>query len=170
MSETTGDSASNQKVQLISADGVLYEVDVAVAKQSQLLKHMMEDIDGEFLEIPVPNVQSNVLKKVLEYMEYHKEDPQSSLSEEGIARAKANEISPWDQKFLQVDQEMLFEIILTANYLDIRPLLEVGCRTVANMIKNKSPEEIRKTFNIQNDFTPEEEAQIRREHEWAQDR
>jgi hypothetical protein len=27
----------------------------------------------------------------------------------------------------------------------------MGCKTVANMIKGKSPEEIRKTFNIQND-------------------
>lgn len=37
------------------------------------------------------------------------------------------------------------------------------------MIKGKSPEEIRKTFNIQNDFTPEEEDQIRRENEWAEE-
>lgn len=56
-----------------------------------------------------------------------------------------------------------------ANYLDIKPLLDVGCKTVANMIKGKSPEEIRKTFNIQNDFTPEEEDQIRRENEWAEE-
>ena len=28
------------------------------------------------------------------------------------------------------------------------------------MIKGKSPEEIRKTFNIKNDFTEEEEAQV----------
>lgn len=32
------------------------------------------------------------------------------------------------------------------------------------MIKGKQPEEIRKLFNIHNDFTPEEEAQIRREN------
>ena len=38
------------------------------------------------------------------------------------------------------------------------------------MIKGKSPEEIRKTFNIQNDFTPEEEDQIRRENEWAEEK
>ena len=57
-----------------------------------------------------------------------------------------------------------------ANYLDIKALLDVGCKTVANMIKGKSPDEIRKTFNIQNDFTPEEEEQIRRENEWAEDR
>ena len=32
------------------------------------------------------------------------------------------------------------------------------------MIKGKQPEEIRTLFNIHNDFTPEEEAQIRREN------
>jgi hypothetical protein len=61
-------------------------------------------------------------------------------------------------------------VLQAANYLDIKALLDVGCKTVANMIKGKSPEEIRKTFNIQNDFTPEEEDQIRRENEWAEDR
>lgn len=113
---------------------------------------------------------STVLKKVLEYCEHHKDDP--PMNEENVERSKrtAENISEWDQKYLSVDQEMLFEIILTANYLDIRSLLEVGCKTVANMIKGKSPEDIRKTFNITNDFTPEEEAQIRRENEWAEDR
>lgn len=61
-------------------------------------------------------------------------------------------------------------IAQAANYLDIKALLDVGCKTVANMIKGKSPDEIRKTFNIQNDFTSEEEEQIRRENEWAEDR
>ena len=37
------------------------------------------------------------------------------------------------------------------------PFSDVGCKTVANMIKGKTPEEIRKLFNIVNDFTPEEE-------------
>jgi hypothetical protein len=36
------------------------------------------------------------------------------------------------------------------------PARDVGCKTVANMIKGKRPEEIRKLFNIVNDFTPEE--------------
>lgn len=52
--------------------------------------------------------------------------------------------------------------------LEIRSLLDIGCKTVANMIKGKTPEEFRKTFNIENDFTPEEEDQIRRENEWAE--
>jgi S-phase kinase-associated protein 1 len=80
------------------------------------------------------------------------------------------EISEWDKTFLKVEQDQLFEIILAANYMDIKDLLDLGCQTVANMIKGRSPEEIRETFNIQNDFTPEEEKQIRRENEWAEDR
>lgn len=54
-----------------------------------------------------------------------------------------------------------------ANYLNIKTLLDLTCQTVADMIKGKTPEEIRKTFNIKNDFTPEEEEEVRRENQWA---
>jgi len=37
------------------------------------------------------------------------------------------------------------------------------------MIKGKTPEQIRKTFNIQNDFTPEEEEAVRQENKWAEE-
>lgn len=115
-------------------------------------------------------VNATVLAKVLEWCEHHRGDPPASTDDDSDSRRKTTDIEEWDQKFMQVDQEMLFEIILAANYLDIKALLDVGCKTVANMIKGKSPEEIRKTFNITNDFTPEEEEQIRRENEWAEDR
>ncbi len=78
------------------------------------------------------------------------------------------EIVPeWDAKFVDIEQEMLFELILAANYLDIKSLLDLTCAKVASMIKNKSPEDIRRTFNIKNDFTPEEEAQVREENKWC---
>jgi S-phase kinase-associated protein 1 len=115
-------------------------------------------------------VTDTVLKKVIEWCKHHKDDPPPTQDDDSDSRKKTTDIEDWDQKFMQVDQEMLFEIILAANYMDIKALLDVGCKTVANMIKGKSPEEIRKTFNIQNDFTPEEEDQIRRENEWAEDR
>ncbi|PHU17300.1 E3 ubiquitin ligase complex SCF subunit sconC [Capsicum chinense] len=38
---------------------------------------------------------------------------------------------------------------------------------LADMIKGKTPEEIHKTFNIKNNFTPEEEEEVRRETAWA---
>jgi S-phase kinase-associated protein 1 len=62
---------------------------------------------------------------------------------------------------------MLFDMILAINYLDIKGLLDLGCQMVADMMKGKSVKEIRKTFNIKNDYTPEEEEEIRRENPWA---
>jgi S-phase kinase-associated protein 1 len=40
---------------------------------------------------------------------------------------------------------------------------------VASLIKGKTPEEIRRTFGIVNDFTPEEEAQVRDENKWCEE-
>lgn len=54
-----------------------------------------------------------------------------------------------------------------ANYLDIKGLLDLTCKTVADMMRGKTVEEIRETFHIKNDYTPEEEAEVRRENQWA---
>ena len=51
----------------------------------------------------------------------------------------------------------------------VKPLLDLACAKVASMIKGKTPEDIRKTFNIKNDFTPEEEAAIKEENKWCND-
>lgn len=61
---------------------------------------------------------------MLEYCEHHRGDapvPDTDNSDE--TRKRTTDISEWDQKFITVDQEMLFEIILAANYLDIKALL-----------------------------------------------
>ena len=63
----------------------------------------------------------------------------------------------------------LVQLILN-NVLILQGLLDVTCKTVANMIKGKTPEEIRKTFNIKNDFTPSEEEQVRKENEWCEEK
>ncbi|KAK3900174.1 Skp1 family, dimerization domain-containing protein [Staphylotrichum tortipilum] len=162
-----------QKVTLTSNEGSTIEVDRVVAERSMLIKNLIEDLGDDAIAsspIPIPNVNDPVLRKVVEWCEHHRNDAAQSADDDNDNRKKTTDIDEWDQKFMQVDQEMLFEIILAANYLDIKALLDVGCKTVANMIKGKSPEEIRKTFNITNDFTPEEEEQIRRENEWAEDR
>ncbi|KAI9346204.1 putative negative regulator sulfur controller-3 [Obelidium mucronatum] len=144
----------------------------AVAERSVLLKNMLEDVgDSDDSPIPLPNVTAAILKKVLEYCEHHKTDPLPNPEEDkdNAPIRRGDDIEEWDAQFIKVDNEILFEIILAANYLDIKGLLDLGCKTVANMIKGKKAQEIRDMFNIENDFTPEEEEQIRRENEWAAD-
>ncbi len=57
-------------------------------------------------------VNEAVLRKVIEYCEHHRNDPLTGNEEESESRKKTTDIEEWDQKFMQVDQEMLFEIIL----------------------------------------------------------
>ncbi|ORY31212.1 SconCp [Naematelia encephala] len=156
---------------LQTSDEEQFTVEKKVAERSSLIKSMLEDLPTQEAIIPLPNVSSSVLSKVLEYCDHHKNDPLPPPDADADdSRRKTSDIGEWDAKFIQVDQEMLFEIILASNYLDIKPLLDVGCKTVANMIKGKTPEQIRTLFNITNDFTAEEEEQIRKENEWAEDR
>ncbi|KAG8709894.1 hypothetical protein FRC08_017918 [Ceratobasidium sp. 394] len=159
---------------LVTFDNGQFTVDKDVAERSVVIKNLLGDSGESDQLVPLPNVSSSVLKKVLEYCEYHRNEPlpaaEPDNGNDDPRKRQVSEIGEWDQKFIQVDQEMLFDIILAANYLDIEGLLDVGCKTVANMMKGKTPEEIRKLFNIVNDFTPEEEAQIKKENEWAEDR
>ena len=71
--------------------------------------------------------------------------------------------------YVEVDKVILFEVMLAANYMDIKPLLELCCAGIARLIKGKSPEEIRTLFEITSEFTPEEEAQIREENKWCEE-
>lgn len=68
-----------------------------------------------------------------------------------------------------MQQEYLFDLILAANYLDIQPLLDLTCATMATRIKGKKPHEIRQIFNLPNDFTPEDEAALHDENSWYED-
>ncbi|KAI0149767.1 E3 ubiquitin ligase SCF complex, Skp subunit [Hypoxylon sp. NC0597] len=69
--------------------------------------------------------------------------------------------------FAELSRDETFAVITAANFLDIPLLLEYSAKHIANNIKGMSTEQMREFFNIENDFSPEEEERIRRECEWA---
>ncbi|CAN6242660.1 unnamed protein product, partial [Urochloa humidicola] len=159
--------AEKKMITLRSSDGEEFEVEEAVAMESQTIRHMIED-DCADNGIPLPNVNSKILSKVIEYCNKHVQAAKpADAAAPAEAPAAGEDLKNWDADFVKVDQAVLFDLILAANYLNIKGLLDLTCQTVADMIKGKTPEEIRKTFNIKNDFTAEEEEEIRRENQWA---
>ena len=145
------------------------EVSRAVGEMSVTVKEMLEEEEEEATTLALPNVKSEVLKKVLDYCNHHHSFVASAgvADESRLPQEEKTTLDKWDKEYCKVDQQTLFELILAANYLNIKPLLDLTCQTVAGMIKGKTPEEIRSTFNIENDFTPEEEEEVRRENQWA---
>jgi S-phase kinase-associated protein 1 len=116
-------------------------------------------------EIPLPNVKNHVLVKVIEFCKHHKTDPMNEIEKvrgrcecgpapslralwddisgtrgmlQPLKSANMHEVvQDWYANFVGVEQELLFELILAANYMDIKPLLDLTCATVASMIKGK---------------------------------
>ena len=145
---------SDKKITLVSSDGEKVEISSKAVQLSTLVKGIIEDYPDD-AEVPLNNVKSNILKKIKEI--------ERPLPSQNFKEC----VSEWDFNYINVDIDLIFDLILGANYMDIKPLLELASAKVASIIKGKNTEEIRKTFNISNDFTPEEEQQILEENKWC---
>ena len=161
-------------IKLQSSEGEVFPIDVEIAKKSNTIRTMLSDLgiedSCEEETVPLPNVTTDILRKVIEWCTVHKDDPEPDEDSDEYWEKRTNEITGWDIDFFKIDQATLFELILAANYLDVKGLLDVACKAVANMIiAAKTPEGIRKAFNVKNDFTPEEELQARKENEWNEE-
>ena len=125
--------------------------------------------DDEQQEVPLLNVKSVTLGNVIEFCRHHQEEPMDDIEKPLKSSEMREVVQDWYANFVNVEQDVLFDLILAANYMDIKPLLDLTCATIASMIKGKTPEEIRRCFNILNDFSPEEEAQVREENKWCEE-
>uniref|UniRef100_J3LAM9 SKP1-like protein n=1 Tax=Oryza brachyantha TaxID=4533 RepID=J3LAM9_ORYBR len=166
-----GDDAGNV-ILLISSDGEQFEVPEAAASLSRIVSHMIEDGCTEN-GVRLHNVACSVLVKIIEYCNKHA----------AAAMETAEDLESFDAEFFDVDKTMLFDLIMAANYMDIKSLLEgirwmrlerrekiilptnymdikrllyLATQHVADVIKGKSVDEIRKEFGIRNDYMPEE--------------
>ena len=155
-----------KKITLLSSDGQKCEISSKAVQKSVILKGLIEDYP-DHVEFPVNNVKGNILKKIIDYLEYYK-DKEPKQIEKPLPSTKFEEcVDPWDFEYTNLELELLFELILGANYLDIKPLLELTTAKVAYLIQGKSTEGMREFFRIKNDFTPEEEQQIQEERKWC---
>ncbi|XVE53427.1 hypothetical protein DITRI_Ditri03aG0002300 [Diplodiscus trichospermus] len=157
-------TVESKKITLRTADNHEFEVDEAIAMEFGTVKTFFdENPDASREPIPLPNISSQYLSIIIEYCKSHlafRVRESSSSVEDG---AKA-----YDEELIKsLDNESLKELILAANYLNIKDMLDMLNQGVADRIKNKSVEYVRRFFGIENDYTPEEEAAVRAQNEWA---
>ena len=154
-------------------------ISLAGARESNLLMQMLGDEDDAEEEeeaeggrdpIPLDNVAPEVLGKIVEFCEHNSATPMGTIPKPITSSEMGDMVGEWEARFVNdMPQELLFEVIKGANYMDISALLDLTCAKVATMIRGKTPEEIRTMFDIENDFTPEEEARVREENKWCED-
>ncbi|XP_034670871.1 S-phase kinase-associated protein 1-like [Drosophila subobscura] len=127
-------------VKLQSSDGKTMEVDFdIITRCSGTIKRFLDD--WEDAALPLENINSDILTMVIEWAEFHfKPD------------ASEKDIHRWRQTFVSQNHVALFSLIKAANYLDIESLHDVTCKTVAYMIRGKTPEEMRRILHIEDDY------------------
>ncbi|CAM9110502.1 unnamed protein product [Ectocarpus sp. 13 AM-2016] len=176
----TGD-ASSGTVTLVSMDGDGFVVEASAIKVSKLLNAMVDgSTENAAKEIPLPNMRSNVVAKVVEFCQHHQTDPMTDIPKASAAsylllicpvqfgKTVGDHVQEWYSTFVKaLGDEMLFEMLLAANYLDLSPLLELCAATVGLRAMNKTPEEIQREFNIKEPFSPEVERTLRQENKWS---
>ncbi|KAH6764580.1 SKP1-like 11 [Perilla frutescens var. hirtella] len=145
---------------LLSSDGETFEVEESIAQQSVTIKNIIED--GYAADrIPLPNVDGKTLAKVIEFCKHH-------ATNTGVNETLT--LAQYDKQFAQSvkdDQDMMFGLILAANFLNIKELQDALCQQVADMMGGKTPEEIRTTFHIKNDYSEQEMTEVRKENAWV---
>jgi len=149
----------------VSKEGDKHELPISIAKMSKLVAITVEededDDDADVREIPLPNVRNEVLVKVIDFCKHHQEEPMTAITTPLKSSKIESLVQPWYAEFCNVDKTLLFELVTAANFMDIKPLLDLTCLAVAVLIKGKSAQELRAIFNIANELTPEEDAVVK---------
>ena len=163
---------AREKVKLQCADDEVIDVDKEDAMQSSLIKGLIDDgsADDPDTPLPVTQVSAATMGKCMIFVEHCRTTNSEPEIESPLpSNDLSQHVEAWFNTYItdDVDQALLFDIVLAANYLDIKPLLKLGSAKIASLIKGKSIEEIRQFFQMENDFTPEEEANIREENQFA---
>jgi len=115
------------------------------------------------------NVRTVVMEKTIEFYRMEEEEPMPNLATPLASSDMADLVGPRYAAFVDgLSQVVLFELITFANLMEMKSLLDLGCCKTAAMLKGKTAEEIRELFNITNDFSPEEEEQVREENGWVE--
>ena len=155
-----------RKVILVSSDGEKIEISSKAVERSNLVKGILEDYPDD-AEVPLKNVKINILKKITEYLEHYENEEPKEI-DRPLPSLNFKECVPeWDYNYINVNLDMIFELIDVANYLDIKNLFELASAKVASIIKARNTDEIKQTFNINKEFTQEEEEKILKDNQWC---
>ena len=163
-----------------TADGHSFKVEFDVARKSQTIRTMLDDLNieengtGEKI-LPLTNeeVTGPVFKTALVWMEENRGKPEPK-EEEDEDELKPKEYVNWDQlnewekNYIKMPVDDMFPLLITGNFLEIKGLVNLMVKAVALQIQGKSVEEIRKTFKIADPkWTPEELQKLKEENAWA---
>lgn len=123
---------------LKSSDDKFFDVDIDVALVSRTIREKFYLLDGDEGLVPIPNVKSRILRKVIEWATHHVEVASQDAEEED-RRCTTGRLTLWEVNFLDVSPDMLIELIKAAHHLDIPRLMCLVRMRLDKLVREHGP-------------------------------
>jgi len=144
------DKDATKPLKLTSKDKKEFIVERKQAFISTLVKTSLEN-DDKAEEVPIPGVTGAILDLVVAYMKEHK-GVEPPIIEKPLRSKVMKDVCPHKPDADYIDKigdnrQQLYDLILAANYMDIKSLLHLGCAKVASLIKGQPLEKIKEILD-----------------------
>lgn len=144
------DKDASKPLKLVSKDKKEFVVERKHAFISTLVKTSLEN-DDKADEVPIPGVTGAILDLVVAYMKEHK-GVEPPIIEKPLRSKVMKDVCPHKPDADYIDKigdnrQQLYDLILAANYMDIKSLLHLGCAKVASLIKGQPLEKIKEILD-----------------------
>lgn len=160
---------------LISNENDSFEVSFEKVFASAMVKSVIDPEYGDDLceeeedtQVPLPMISTPILRKIVDYMNHYGLNLPQIVTPLRF-KDMAKNVGEWECNFLDMERDELMELLRAADYMDMGGLILLCSAKLANNIMGMSTEEMREYLGIVNDFTPEEEVELKKELEWTND-
>ena len=152
------------QIVLVSKEGIKSSTSSLISNLSGLIYNVLQDYP-ENEEIPLPFVANELLVHILSFANHHNFTPPEPPKKPVVS---SNLTDEWDVTFIdQFNEDQIIELVLATNYLDLKSLLDICLVKLACKFKDKTAQDIRRDYNIEEELTPEVEEKLKAEFPWA---
>ena len=110
------------------------------------------------------------IEKVGDYLTHFNGVAPADIEKPLTQNEMKNLTDEWSANFVdKLTMEELVNLTVAANHMGINCLLDLCCAKIASMCKDKSEEEVLKTFGINEAFTEEDKKKIKEENKWIEE-
>eukprot|EP00644_Phytophthora_capsici_P005254 jgi/Phyca11/502777/fgenesh2_kg.PHYCAscaffold_1_\ len=139
---------THSKLQLKCKDGTMFDVTYEQAMMSSTLWVLMQDVSAKKSKngikqhiIPIFDVPTDSVQRALDYC--------SCLYKQQVDRIETAMLD-WEDEFVGLESKELCDLAKVASNLDIQPLVDLTCRSIAQIMSATSEaDELRKKFGLQ---------------------
>uniref|UniRef100_A0A915DYC8 Skp1-related protein n=1 Tax=Ditylenchus dipsaci TaxID=166011 RepID=A0A915DYC8_9BILA len=165
-----------QVIQCKTKDNEVLGVPLEWLHQSKTFKTMSEDMGLDLndlnLVFPVSALTTATFQKCMEWCQHHIGVPDAEFTKDPVLNQGIwFEMNDQEKQFFKIDFKELEKLVIAANYLDIKSLYLYSCQVLTAKLMElqdeKHHDELRKLFELTDDYTPEEKEKIKKENVYS---